>query len=663
MKLRTKLLAIVLFVGLLPLSVSAWVILGIHQRSQARAVADLHGAMAIRQAERVSYRLTSVARQLERLVQQSIQWSSLSLEEQQAALWLLYGQDEDIVVASLVSRGNLVSGESAYVTEENIAEAPGHLAGSLQLARELLQHIPAAHPNPNKAVFGKAFLPNRSRFPVLPMVFAVPRAQSSDDLRVVIALSLRNLCVTQGRTASGVTLALLDSHLRWACPSASTAALSPVDATLREALRTSGTRAYTPEGSAPQLLTQAETGSGFRVLATQPLREADAAGSKIRNHALLWIAISIAISVTSGWLLSRGILAPVARLVRGARELAGGNLGYRLDMPEKDELGLLGQAFNDMATELEARENQIRGWNEELQERVRERTRAIELYHQRLVYMEKAGVTASLSAGVATEINDPLTGVLGVLQLLVTRMRQDPAHEQEVRLLSNAETGAQQIRKLVKRMQDLSQRQPRCQLRPVRVRDLVSGALNEVAHDLKENGIEVVQQFPSDVPPVLGNFTQLEQALVQVLNNAVTACWRARHGAAGAVPSKSRRMPEPRQAITSGQAGGAPGEPGLGLDSPQPRRANGRIVILVQPQPQPHNMVEISVSDNGIGIKDEDLSRIFEPFVAIGEPRGTGLGLTVARHIVEEHGGSLSATSDHESGATFRIRLPQAEGL
>jgi signal transduction histidine kinase len=132
------------------------------------------------------------------------------------------------------------------------------------------------------------------------------------------------------------------------------------------------------------------------------------------------------------------------------------------------------------------------------------------------------------------------------------------------------------------------------------------------------------------------------------------------------MPGKStvRRLPGSKTRSKDDEVKGTAASPEPGTDAPSPQKGVGacqRILIVVRPEP--HGMVEITVADTGIGIPEQDMERIFEPFVALGEPHGTGLGLTVARHIVEEHGGSLSAASGSDKGARFRIRLPQAEDV
>ncbi len=668
MKLRIKLLVIVLFVGLVPITVSAWTTLQIHRRAQERAVAESLLATASHFAERANSHFAALRDGIRRLGSESIQWDALTAHERQAALWLVYRENPDIVAVALVTQSLDLVSEPAYLTEEDAQEDPQRLLGSPRLVSTLLQSLPAPRARRVGDVsFGDPFTDAATPIPLLPLVLTIPGELREENLLLAIAVSLRSLCRADAHRDGAPRILLFDRQLRHACPLQGGLALAPADQGLSALLKAPhAERSYLDDAGLLQLISLRQLDRGWWVAARQSRDLAYAAGMSIARQALLWITISVVIALASGWLLARGILVPVRRLLAGAAALGRGDLNYRLEMPERDELGELGRAFNHMAMELKSRDQEIRTFNEELQQRVKERTRAIEVYHQRVLHMEKSGIMANLSAGVASQINDPLTGVLGALQLLVTRTRQEPGRAQEARLLSNAEAGAQEIRRLVRRMQDLSQRQPRSQLRPVRVRDLITSALNSLRHELELARIEVVQSYEPRLADVAGNFTQLEQALVQVISNAITACSLA--VSSSSAPSSGRGEPTSEAGASiavrledgSGGNDDPPAAPPSGSAGP-PEEARGPLPrLIVMARSGPLHMVEIVVRDNGIGLQEEDLERIFEPFVTLGEKTGTGLGLTVARHVFEEHGGTIRATRNKGSGATFHIHLPES---
>ena len=684
MSLRFKLLIIVVFVAAVPIAASAWISLNIHRQEIEKTVVELQRATANRQADRLEFCIETFTHGLIRVARDSIDWNALSAEERQAGQWLVYREDAEVVATVLLDAQHKLLLEPAYVTADTNAEEPEHRPASPELIQKFLERISTStvHSDQNDQVtMGEPFLSDGDTYPVLPIALRLADAAAGSAHTVAVALSLRSLCRDTRRSATPIDWMLVDSRHRQVCPGQGSPALQQISASLARALAAkSDTGTYHSVTGQEHSLAYAKLSNGWYAIAHQPSAVAYAATRRMARQSVLWIVIAILIALTSGWFLARGIIIPLRKLVTGARALACGDLDHRLETPERDEIGLLGKAFNQMADELKVRDQEIRDWNQELQARVKERTRAIEVYHQHLIHAEKTATMASLSAGVATEINDPLTAILGAVQLLRTRARGDPTREQESRLLANAETGAIRVRQLVKRVQDLAQRQPHSQLRPIRVRDLVGSALTRVQYELDESRIELVLSFEPQLPYVLGNFTQIEQALVQLLSNAIIACLRRReaeatgsgtshevHGAAQTANSSTHPPAPPTERSPVRQQETTSPDSRLPTDSdthPQANVAPGentkslRIVIVARSNTQ--RMVDISVIDGGIGLPEGELNRIFEPFATFGDSAGTGLGLTVARHVIEEHGGTLWATLNDVSGCTFHMRLPQA---
>lgn len=635
MSVRLKLLVIVLFVALVPLGISAYTSFGIHQRALERNVASLHQAAASQQAQRLDSRLKNLEDNLQRLVQSTLPWSELSFDERQAALWLIYRADEDIVAVVLLDSANNVSGAPAYLAHANASEEPSHLPVSARIVsdlRERLGHLPQMS---GELGVGAAFSVAGVEAPILPLQLSVPRQDVGQTaLHLAVGFSLRSICRAEPQTGD-LEILIVDATGRSACRSTRSAQLEPVAELMGQLHepRSSIHRYRDPRGR-DLLSASAPLRYGWRVFAEQPVSIAFAASHHLRQRAWLWIGLSAAIALISGLLLARSISVPVHDLMAGVDELTRGNLQHRLEMAGSDEFSRLAAAFNRLAVELTAREAEIRGWNAELQQKVEERTRDIARYHAHLVQAEKASVIARLSAGVACEINDPLTGILGAVQLLAARARQTSDRGEESKLLANAIDAAQRIRELIKRVQTLGQRQPRSQLRPVAVGDLVDSASELVAPAMAAANIELIRNAGELTPAVLGNFTQLEQALLQVLSNAINACVAA---TTVVTPTDSNE-----QAVAH--------EPQL-----------HQIVICTRWEAD--DMVRITVSDDGVGISPEALESIFEPFVTLRSDSGTGLGLTIARRIIEEHGGTIWAERNEVAGTLIHVMLRSVRSI
>jgi signal transduction histidine kinase len=348
--------------------------------------------------------------------------------------------------------------------------------------------------------------------------------------------------------------------------------------------------------------------SGWTVVVRQPAEQAMAASRHMAWQTALWIAVSLGIAVAAGILLGRSVSEPIARLVHGAGELARGNLSYRLRMPDTDEFGSLGAAFDQMSEAIAARDAEIRTWNKELQARVDARTRDLNEAHGLLLRSQKLAALSTLSEGVAHEINNPLTSVLGITQILLDEARSDPGRAKEASLLEHVERAGVRMKGIVKRILALSEPRTRADLSPVRVNALFDATVHLLEREIAAAEVEVTCEFAQDPPPVLGEFTQLQQALLQVLGNAITAIGH-----------------------------------------------KGRITLRTWTD---EVLVKLSVSDNGKGIAPEALARVFEPFYTTKDASaGEGLGLAIVHRIVDNHHGTIAVVSDVGKGTTVTIAL------
>jgi signal transduction histidine kinase len=358
----------------------------------------------------------------------------------------------------------------------------------------------------------------------------------------------------------------------------------------------------------------AATPQGWRVVAQQSAREATAAGDRMRLQTLFWIAVAAVAALAAGMFLARAISRPVRELAKGARELAGGNLGYRVAVTGRDELGGLALAFNRMSEEIAQRNAEIEAFNAELQARVDERTRQLREAEQQLLRSQKLAAVSSLAAGVAHEINNPLTGVLGIAQLLKAQAGDDAAGSKRVSLLGQIETEAKRIRDIVQSMLSLSEEEAGKGFVEVDLAPIVSEALAVVAGQLSSAGVELVQDLPDSAPAIRGNGAQLLQLFAHLLSNAIGAM-----------------------------------------------KSSGKLTVCVRSVAG--ELLEATVTDTGHGIPPEHLDRVFEPFFTTKQQwQRRGLGLAVAYRIVEQHNGKISIHSEVDVGTTVTVTIPIARG-
>lgn len=242
-----------------------------------------------------------------------------------------------------------------------------------------------------------------------------------------------------------------------------------------------------------------------------------------------------------------------------------------------------------------------------LDERIRDAEGQGKLRH-RLVQAEKLASLGQFVAGIAHEMNNPLQGVLGHLELMIQATPSGPTRTDLQRIYNDADRAAKIVLNLL--MFSGSQRSAR---RPIDVHDLVERtiALREAA--VRRGDVRLAHRPGRNLPQVMGDPGLLQQALLNVIINA-------------------------EQAITSTS--------GAGQVTATTRATRG--------------VVTIEIRDNGPGIEADVLPRIFEPFFTTKDVgQGTGLGLAITYGIVQEHGGSITASSSAR-GAAFTIELPAA---
>jgi signal transduction histidine kinase len=230
----------------------------------------------------------------------------------------------------------------------------------------------------------------------------------------------------------------------------------------------------------------------------------------------------------------------------------------------------------------------------------------IEEQQAQLVQAEKLAGLGQLAAGVAHELNNPLSGILGFTQILLGSSDLTPLQRQD---LETIHAQSQRCRQIVQNLLEFSRRK-KTQIVAANAVDLLEQTLKLVRYDFSTSAIELVTEFPPDLPRVSGDESKLQQVFLNLITNA-------------------------RQAMEN------------------IKNAQLRITAAVEGE-----YVVFRFTDNGCGIKGENLSKIFDPFFTtkpVG--KGTGLGLSICHGIVQQHKGELSAHSEAGQGTTFVLKL------
>ena len=330
-------------------------------------------------------------------------------------------------------------------------------------------------------------------------------------------------------------------------------------------------------------------------------------------------------------IVRRGVVRPVRELVEGTRRVAQGDLSHRIPVRTIDEVGVLAASFNRMTEALGKAHAELDALVATLEQRVEERTHELQEAQAQLVQAEKLASLGKLSASIAHEINNPLSGILTYAKLLSRKLRAGLPDIEGVHAalqqLALVERETQRCVTIVRNLLDFArQREPSFQV--VEVSRVIDEALSLLEHRMAIQDVQVTREF-APVPAVRADFGQLRQAFVNVLINA---CEAMPGGGTLRVLTREVALPE------TGKGG--------------PLSATGK------PGP-PTRFAEVVITDTGQGIPPEHLSNIFDPFFSTKE-KGTGLGLSVVYGIVEKHGGRIAVESQVGRGTTVTLRFPAA---
>jgi PAS domain S-box-containing protein len=227
----------------------------------------------------------------------------------------------------------------------------------------------------------------------------------------------------------------------------------------------------------------------------------------------------------------------------------------------------------------------------------------------KLLHAEKMAAVGQLVSGVAHEVNNPLTAILGFSDLLMENPEVPESARKDLRVILEQ---AQRTKQIVQNLLSFARQMPP-QRRPVQLNTILSRTVELRAYDLHSRGVEVVEQFDSELPLAIGDAHQLQQVFLNILNNAYDAV-----------------------------------------------RDTGRPARIEIKTTNRGAFVEVLFRDNGYGISFPE--RIFDPFFTTKEiGKGTGLGLSICYGIVREHGGEILCHNNTDGqGATFIVRLPAA---
>lgn len=325
---------------------------------------------------------------------------------------------------------------------------------------------------------------------------------------------------------------------------------------------------------------------------------------RFRATLVVSIVLISLLMVVIGWMLSRLVVCPLRHMDRCVEAVSSGRLD-KLVAPSGDrEIISITQAFNHMIGELELRQ-------------------------KRLLRSEKLASLGTMLAGVAHELNNPLSNISLSCQILLEEVGEcDP--EQGRELLEQIDEQTERARKIVRALLDFARDKP---VKREKVR--LAALFDEVLLFLKGEtppGVNIVTEIPNEIV-LQADRRRLEQAFLNLIKNALEAT-----GESGEIRIEAARHRLTKESFAAGQ----------GHDT--------RFLGKCYPGAE---AIDIEIRDSGPGIPADVLPRIFDPFFTTKDVgRGMGLGLFIVYEIVEEYNGCISVDSEPGRGTVFHLRLP-----
>jgi len=308
------------------------------------------------------------------------------------------------------------------------------------------------------------------------------------------------------------------------------------------------------------------------------------------------------------------IIRPIMLLSDGMKKVSGGDLEHHIEINTRDEMGMIARTFNQMTQELKADRQKLENWAKELEAEVNRKTEEIRRGQEQLFHAEKLASLGRMAAGVAHEINSPLTGIVTFAHLMLKRIPPEKKMDRED--LEVIIEQAERCSRIIKGLLGFSRAIP-SEKTEIDINATIRQTIDIIRNQAKFHNVKIHLDLDPELPRVRGDASQLQQVYMNLLINAADAM-----NDRGEVHIATREVSD-----------------------------NGK------------SFVEIEFTDTGPGIPEEYLGKLFEPFFTtkpVG--KGTGLGLAVSHGIIKKHGGYIRVKSSPGKGTSFYLRIPVLAG-
>jgi two-component system, NtrC family, sensor kinase len=306
---------------------------------------------------------------------------------------------------------------------------------------------------------------------------------------------------------------------------------------------------------------------------------------------------------------------PLNEIIKASLAVADGNKSTRLEIKpnQLDDIRMVSEAFNDMLDNLQSATEELHNWSQQLEYKVQKKSEELGAAQNELIQIERIASLGKLSSSVAHEINNPLSGILVYTKLIYKQLSNpelDAAKKESMlRHLKLIENETKRCGEIVKGLLDFS-RKDQEDFESKHLHKILQETFELMTHPIKILNISFLTDFRADPDLVFCSPNQIKQACVALIVNASEAVLE-----------------------------------------------NGEIVISTSNPDK--DTVRFEISDNGIGIPEDDMLHTFEPFFSTKHnTSGIGLGLAIVHGIVKSHNGKIEVKSELGKGTTISVTLP-----
>ncbi len=309
---------------------------------------------------------------------------------------------------------------------------------------------------------------------------------------------------------------------------------------------------------------------------------------------------------------------PINKLIAGTRAVSRMQLNQVVEISSSAELAELAHEFNVMSERLNKAMAELNQATQDLELKVKERTKQLEVAHQKLLQSDRLASLGQLSATVAHEINNPISGVLNLAMLLDRIMKEDGIPRERVaefrKYLGQIIDQTTRVGRIVSDLLAFSRRS-KPQSSNADLNAIIRSTLSILRHRLELGNIAANLKLSDSLPLVECDGSQMQQVIINLVMNGAEACRN---------------------------------------------RGKGEISIETRHE---ENSIILEISDTGDGIPADVLPKIFDPFFTTKDDvKGVGLGLSVVYGIIDAHGGDIEVNSVPGKGTNFKVTIPMKKG-